>query len=131
GKSSLKPLFALVEDGTDPFQQPVDPCPGPCRDRANTFRRSAFEARQRYRSYNVDLVRNQHRWYFAGANFVKYRFNYLDLLCKKRIGHVNEMQQQVRAPDLFQRAPEGLDERVRNLVDKADGVHDHHFIAVG
>ncbi len=47
-----------------------------------------------------------------------------------RIGHIDQMEQQVGPAHFLQRALERFDQRVRDLVDEADGIDEHDFIAV-
>ena len=67
----------------------------------------------------------------ASANLVQHLLDDPNLFLVKRIGQIHQVQQQIGAADFFERALERFDQGMGNLVDKTDGIDDHHFIAAG
>ena len=118
-------LFAQIGEITgDSGEQTIE-----ALDRAKPkSRRSRSRAVARSWSFEqVGFVHHDHPRRGAGADLLEHAIDDLHMLGGERRTGVDDVQQQVGGADLFERRLEGLDQHMRQAMDKADRIGEHHL----
>ena len=77
-------------------------------------------------AHAIDIVEEQARWDDLRADLAQHVAAHLELQFVRRIGRIDDEQQQRRFERLGKRGPERRDEIVRQLLDEPDRVRDEH-----
>ena len=79
----------------------------------------------------VDLVEHQNRIFFADAELFEHAIHGRNLLQRRGVARVGDVQQEVGLPGFFERRLEAGDQAVRQVADETDCVGKQHGPPIG